>query len=141
MAKKEKKTNFTLAERLTLLEEAENFFKEVGTLSDNDVTLYKAAAIGTVREWLLLLNSKGISLDTDENLEKALAIVIDEEFINKMIEEKWLKWEDKDFYLGWFGFSVWIMSNNEETYDGFRELQDEWYEKVLPNLQKSLENK
>lgn len=138
MAKKEKKTNFTLKERLTLLEEAENFFKEVGTLSDNDAALHKAAAIGTVREWLLLVNSKWIDLEKD--LEKAMALVVDEEMINEFIENHKVEWENKDFYLGWFGFSVWIMDNNEETYDGFRELQDEWYEKVLPNLQKSLEN-
>ena len=50
MAKKEKTTNFNLQERLLLLEEAENFFKEVGSLSNNDMALYKAAAIGAVRE-------------------------------------------------------------------------------------------
>lgn len=138
MAKKEKKTNFTLTERLTLLEEAENFFKEVGTLSDNDMTLYKAMALGTVREWLLLVNSKWV--DLEKNLEDALNIVINEDIINHFIEEHNIEWENKDFYLGWFGMAVWIMSNNEETYDGLRELQDEWYEKVLPNLQKSLEN-
>ena len=83
---KEKKTNFTLNERLTLLEEAENFFREVGTLMDKTPALYKSAAIATVREQLLLLNSKGFSLE--DNLEKALSLVIDEEFINKMEEEK-----------------------------------------------------
>lgn len=136
MAKEEKKTNFTLNERLTLLEEAENFFKEVGTLSDNDAALYKAAAIGTVREWLLLLNSKGASLDTDEDLEKALSFVINEEFINKMEEEKWLEWEDKDFYEGWFGFCIGILNNDEDTYDNYRELQAEWYESIVPELEK-----
>lgn len=137
MAEKEKKTNFTLAERLALLDEAENFFKEVGTLSDNEMALFKAAALGTVREWLLLINSR---VDLEKNLEDALNLVIDEDIINHFIEEHNIKWENKDFYLGWFGMAVWIMSNNEETYDGLRELQEEWYEKVLPNLQKSLEN-
>lgn len=138
MAKKEKKTNFNLQERLLLLEEAENFFKEVGSLSNNDMALYKAAAIGTVREWLLLVWNKWIDLEKD--LDKALALVVDEELINNFIKDKKIEWEDKDFYLGWFGFSVWIMSNDEKVYDGFRELQEEWYEKVLPAIEKSLEN-
>lgn len=133
---KEKKTNFTLNERLTLLEEAENFFREVGTLMDKTPALFKSAAIATVREWLLLLNSKGVSLDTDEDLEKALSLVIDEEFINAMIKEKELEWEDKDFYEGWFGFCIGILNNDEDTYDNFRALQSEWYEKVVPAIEK-----
>lgn len=131
---KEKKTNFTLNERLTLLEEAENFFREVGTLMDKTPALYKSAAIATVREQLLLLNSKGFSLE--DNLEKALSLVIDEEFINKMEEEKWLEWEDKDFYEGWFGFCISILNNDEDTYDNYRELQAEWYESIVPELEK-----
>ena len=138
MAKKEKKTNFNLQEKLLLLEEAENFFKEVGSLSNNDMALYKAAAIGTVREWLLFVHSKWIDLEKD--LDRALAIVVDEGIINNFIKDKKIEWENKDFYLGWFGFSIWIMSNDEKTYDGFRDLQEEWYEKVLPAIEKSLEN-
>lgn len=138
MAKKEKTTNFNLQERLLLLEEAENFFKEVGSLSNNDMALYKAAAIGAVRELLLLVSSKWIDLEKD--LDRALAIVVDEKLINDFIKDKKIEWENKDFYLGWFGFSIWIMTNDEKTYDGFRELQEEWYEKVLPAIEKSLEN-
>ena len=138
MAKKEKTTNFNLQERLLLLEEAENFFKEVGSLSNNDMALYKAAAIGAVREWLLLVSSKWIDLEKD--LDRALAIVVDEKLINDFIKEKKIEWENKDFYLGWFGFSIWVMTNDEKTYDGFRGLQEEWYEKVLPAIEKSLEN-
>ncbi len=101
---------------------------------DRTSALFKSAAIGTVREWLLLLNSKGISLE--DNLEKALSLVIDEEFINAMIKEKGLEWEDKDFYEGWFGFCVGILNNDEDTYDKYRELQAEWYENIIPELQK-----
>lgn len=134
----------TIEERLKLLGEAEDFYSD---LSDAGKDIYrlglrKAAALGTVKEWLELFKERMLGEEdwTEKTLESALTLVLNEDYINEMIDQYELKGDEADFYKGWFGLAKSIMEGDENITDRLRKEQaayDElsqqvfWYEHLL----------
>lgn len=120
----------SIEERLNLLKEAENFFADLSSAWEENEKLWlrKAAALWTVSECLELFKNKMLEWKgwTEETLKEWLATVVDEGYINNMIEIKWMTDEEADFYKGWFGMAVWIIEGDEETISWLRELQKEY---------------
>lgn len=118
----------TIDERLALLEEAEQFFADLSAAGEDDEKLWrkKAAALWTVKECLELYKNKMLEWKswTETTLEMALATVVEEDYIEKMIKINWMSEEEADFYKGWFGMAVWIIEWDKETIDWLRELQE-----------------
>lgn len=116
----------TVEEKLNLLKEAEDFFKDLsdaGELSYK-LGLRKAAALCVVVQWLQTYEDKYLKWErTEEELKKALDMVIDKDSIEKMIEETEMSELESDFYRGWFGLASWIVEGNEEQIKAFREVQ------------------
>ena len=117
----------TIEERLNLLGEAEEFF---ANLSDAWKEVYKlwlrkAAALGTVKEWLELYRARMLEWGewTDEELEKGLDMTVDWDYIQRMIDYNGMTEEEADFYMGWFGLAKWIMQGDQEQIDWFRKQQ------------------
>lgn len=129
MAKK-----LSIAERLALLDEAENFFADLSAAGEDNEKLWlrKAAALWTVKECLELYKNKMLEWKdwTEVTLEIALATVVDEDYIAKMIETNWMTEEEAAFYKGWFGIAVGIVHWDEETINDLRELETQ-YDKIV----------
>ena len=108
----------TIEERLKLLGEAENFYSDLSNAGEDvyRLGLRKAAALWTVKEWLELFKEKMLGEEdwTDKTLESALALVLDEDYINEMIDQYELKGDEADFYMGWFGLAKSIMEWDED---------------------------
>lgn len=124
----------TIEERLKLLGEAEDFYSD---LSDAGKDIYrlglrKAAALGTVKEWLELFKEKMLGEEdwTEKTLESALALVLNEDYINEMIDKYELKGDEADFYKGWFGLAKSIMEWDEEIIKNFR-LEQSSYDDLI----------
>lgn len=128
----------TIEERLTLLEEAEEFFLNLSEVNKeyHSLWLRKAAALATVKGWLDSYREEMMwdRERTEEDLEAAMAIVFDKETIDDMAAHWKLEWEDLDFYLWGFGLAKGIIEWDKESIDGLRKLQaayDELVEKKL----------
>lgn len=131
--------NLSIDERFALLEEAENFFKDLPKEFEH-LWKPKWASLGTVRECLELFQKKILKGEewTEETLREWLETVIDEEYIWQMLAIANFDEEQEDFYLWWFGLATWIMLNNKEAIDGLRELQEE--REKLPVPQRTLKD-
>lgn len=108
----------TIEERLKLLGEAENFYSDLSNAGEDvyRLGLRKAAALWTVKEWLELFKEKMLGEEdwTEKTLENALAFVLNEDYINEMIDQYELKGDEADFYMGWFGLAKSIMEWDED---------------------------
>lgn len=128
------KNTLSIADRLNILTDAEHFFADLSEAGENAYRLgkFKAMALGTVRECLDLYKERMMEWEdwTEEKLEDALDIIVNEKLINMMIENTEMKEDEADFYRGWFGLSVGIVQNDQETLDGLAEQQDA-FEKIL----------
>ena len=124
----------SIAERLALLDEAENFFADLSAAGEDNEKLWlrKAAALWTVKECLELYKNKMLEWKdwTEVTLEEWLATVVDEDYIAKMIETNWMTEEEAVFYKGWFGIAVGIVHWDEETINDLRELETQ-YDKIV----------
>lgn len=124
----------SIDERLALLQEAENFFADLSSAWEENEKLWlrKAAALSTVRECLELYKDKALEWKgwTEETLKEWLATVIEEDYIDKMIEINWMTDEEAEFYRGWFGMAIGIINWDEETINGLKELEEQ-YDNIL----------
>ena len=120
----------TIDERLALLEEAEQFFADLSAAGEDDEKLWrkKAAALWTVKECLELYKNKMLEWKdwTETTLEMALATVVEEDYIEKMVKINWMSEEEADFYKGWFGMAIGIIHWDEETINDLRELENQY---------------
>ena len=120
----------SIAERLALLDEAENFFADLSAAGEDNEKLWlrKAAALWTVKECLELYKNKMLEWKewTEETLEEWLATVIEEDYMAKMIEINWMTEEEAVFYKGWFGMAIGIVHWDEETINDLRELEAQY---------------
>ena len=128
------KNTLSIADRLNILTDAEHFFADLSEAGENAYRLgrFKAMALGTVRECLDLYKERMMEWEdwTEEKLEDALDIIVNEKLINMMIENTEMKEDEADFYRWGFGLSVGIVQNDQETLDGLAEQQDA-FEKIL----------
>lgn len=117
----------TIEERLALLGDAENFFADLSDAGEKNykLGLKKAAALGTVKESLELYKKRMLDWEerTEEEIEKALNMIIDSWHIDLMAKEYDMSEEDRDFYEWGFGLAIGIMKWDEEQIKGFREMQ------------------
>lgn len=124
----------SIDERLALLEEAENFFADLSASGERNERLWhlKAAGIGTVKECLELFQNKILEWKewTEDTLEQWLLTVIEEDYVKDMEEIHKLDEEEKVFYEGWFGLAIWIMKNEDETIDWYKEIVNQ-YDKIV----------
>lgn len=124
----------TIDERLALLEEAEQFFADLSAAGEGNEKLWrkKAAALWTVKDCLALYKNKLLEGKdwTETTLEMALGTVIEEDYIDKMIEINWMTDEEAEFYRGWFGMAIGIINWDEETINGLKELEEQ-YDNIL----------
>ncbi len=136
----------TIEERLSLLQEAEQFYSDLSDAWKDTYRLWlrKAAALGTVKDWLELYKTRMLEGKerTDEDLVLWLNVAVDWDFVQKMIDDYGMTTDEADFYMGWFGLAKAIMEGDEETIARFRQEQaayDElsqqvfWYEHLLSN--------
>lgn len=128
----------TIEERLNLLGEAEKFYSDLSNAGEDvyRLGLRKAAALGTVKEWLELFKERMLEEEdwTEKTLEGALAFVLNEDYINEMIDKYELKGDEADFYMGWFGLAKSIMEGDKDIIDRLKKEQaayDELVEKKL----------
>ena len=123
-------TKLSIEERLNLLQEAENFFADLSSAWEENEKLWlrKAAALSTVSEWLELYKNKMLEWKdwTEKTLEEWLTTVVNEEYINQMIDIHWMTGEEALFYRWGFWMAVWILEWDEETISWLRELQEEY---------------
>ena len=123
-------TKLSIDERLALLTEAENFFADLSSAWEKNEKLWlrKAAALSTVSECLELYKNKILEWKewTEEALEEWLATVIEEDYVDRMIEINWMSDEEADFYRWGFWMAIWIIEWDEETISWLRELQEEY---------------
>lgn len=117
----------TIEEKINLLAEAEHFFADLSDAWEEAYKLWlrKAAALWTVKEALDLYKARILEDRewTEEDLNEALKLILRPEYIEQMQEQYEIKWEELEFYLGWFGLARWILFGNEEDIKGFRETQ------------------
>ena len=117
----------TIEERLNLLGDAEEFYSNLSDAGEDvyRLGLRKAAALWTVKEWLELYKWKMLEWKewTQEDLEKALTIVIDGDYIDNMIAQYGIKNDEADFYMGWFGLAKSIMEWDEDTINRLKKEQ------------------
>ena len=123
-------TKLSIDERLALLTEAENFFADLSSAWEQNEKLWlrKAAALSTVSECLELYKNKILEWKewTEETLKEWLATVIEEDYVDRMIEINWMSDEEADFYRWGFWMAIWIIEWDEETISWLRELQEEY---------------
>lgn len=123
-------TKLSIDERLALLVEAENFFADLSSAWEENEKLWlrKAAALWTVSECLELYKNKILEWKewTEEALKEWLATVVEEDYVDRMIEINWMSDEEADFYRWGFWMAVWILEWDEETISWLRELQEEY---------------
>lgn len=124
----------SIDERLALLAEAEDFFSDLSAAGESNEKLWltKSAALGTVKECLEIYQNKILEGAewTEATLKMGVLTVIEEEYVDAMIEMKWMTGEEAWFYRGWFGLAIGILEWDEETINEFRELQEQ-YGKLL----------
>lgn len=124
----------TIDERLALLEEAEQFFADLSASGEGNEKLWrkKAAALGTVKDCLELYKNKMLEGKdwTETTLQLGLATVIEEDYIERMIEINQMTDEEAEFYKGWFGLAVGIIEWDEEQIAGLKELEAQ-YDKIV----------
>ena len=129
----------TIDERLALLEEAENFFADLSSAWEENEKLWlrKAAALGTVKECLELYKNKMLEGKdwTETTLQLGLATVIEEDYIERMIEINQMTDEEAEFYKGWFGLAVGIIEWDKEQINGLKELEKQYDELVDYSIQ------
>lgn len=120
----------SIKERFDILVEAIEFYEDLSSAGELNEKLWriKATALSTVEECLALYQRKILedAERTEETLKEWIAISIDEDYINTMIEKKWMSDEDADFYKGWFGLAIWILFGDKEQIDWLRNLEKEY---------------
>lgn len=131
MAKKKIK-KLSIDERLDILREAEQFFSDLGSAGENSERFgrVKAAALETVIECLDVFKDRVLKWweRTEWHLWAAIALVINEDFINQWAEK--LSEEEWDFYKWWFGLALGILLGDTEAIDWLRELEKD-YDEIL----------
>lgn len=119
--------NLSISERIMLLEEARFFYDDLSDADENmaEVGRYKAAALETVIEWLRFYQEKILKWKewTERTLKEWVYTIINEKYIDKMIDDNKMTEEQVDFYKGWFGLAIWIIEWNNESITWLRELQ------------------
>lgn len=114
-------------EKLTLLGEAEQFYSDLSNAWEDvyRLGLRKAAALWIVKEWLELYRARMLEWKdwTEEDLEKALAFVINEDYIEDIIDKYGIEWDEAEFYIGWFGLAKSIMEWDEDIVKRFKREQ------------------
>lgn len=128
------KNTLSIADRLNILADAEQFFADLSDAWENAYRLgkFKAMALGTVKDCLQLYQDKMMDWKewTEEDLEKALDTIVNESLIDMMVDNNKMSEDEADFYRWGFGLSVGIVQNDQETLDGLAEQQDA-FEKIL----------
>lgn len=129
------RTNSTsIADRLNVLADAEQFFADLSDAWERAYHLgkFKAMALGTVKDCLNLYQEKMMDWEdwTQEHLDKALDTIVNESLIDMMIENNGMNDEEADFYRWWFGLSIGIVQDDKQTLDGLQEQMDA-YEQIL----------
>ena len=124
----------SIDERLALLAEAEDFFSDLSATGEDNEKLWllKAAALGTVRECLEIYKDKALVWAewTETTLKMWVVTAIEEDYIESMIEMKWMTEEEAEFYKGGFGLAIGILEGDKESIDGLKELEKE-YDNIL----------
>lgn len=127
---KAKTLDLTIQEKLGLLDEAITFFANMSEvwIENMQLGLHKAAALSTVKECLEVYQAKILDWAewTEETLKDGMETVIDEEYIDNMIEMKKMDEECASFYRGWFGLAIWLLQWDKESIDWLRELEAEY---------------
>lgn len=135
------KTTTSIADRLNILADAEQFFADLSDAWENACRLgkFKAMALGTVKDCLQLYQDKMMDWKewTEEDLEKALDTIVNESLIDMMVDNNKMSEDEADFYRWGFGLSIGIVQDDKETLDWLREQMDA-YENIL---QTKIENK
>lgn len=130
----------SIKERFDILDEAIDFYWNLSDAwqKNYELSLRKAAALSTVKEWLGVYQDK--MMEGAERTEKDIAewinSVIRPEFVDMMAVEYEMTEEQKDFYEWGFGLAAGILLNDKEQIDGLRKMQaayDDLIEAKLSN--------
>lgn len=129
----------TIDERFALLDEATEFYSDLSDAGKEifDLSRKKAAALSTVKEWLGVYKERMMNgADwTEKDLEDWLNSVIRPEFVDMMAVEYDMKEEEKDFYEGWFGMAIGILTGEEDTLNQLKREQARYDELVQAKME------
>lgn len=113
---KKEKCDYSVEERLALLDEAEKFFEDYSYLDERLEYKWKPVKLmAALIKW---------EKDFEKTKDAYLHAVI------SFVQSLWLKWECKERVDAWLGLIIWIFQWEKKVIDSFRDTKEIVEEKV-----------